>query len=228
MEEKLNMSIVGIIILFVGLIVTAAIGWMKVIEIKRDLKALQAEMEKGDAALHERVAMINEDLLDITDNMEGLDEEVAKLIVDQKLSSASIQAVAKRLNSVEFVTQKLAEVNKKETAKQTTRKAEEQSVEVTELHAEEPSDGMTYLGYYQLTAYEATGNACANGNMPTVGYTVACNSLALGTRIYIEGHGYYTVEDRGGMAGNVIDIYLGDVEACYAFGRQGANVYIVN
>lgn len=226
MEEKLNMSIVGIIIVFVGLIVTAAIGWMKVIEIRRDLKALQAEMEKGDAALHERVAMINEDLLDITDNMEGLDEEVAKLIVDQKLSSASIQAVAKRLSSVEFVTQKLAEANKKESAKQTAKNAEKSSVEVTELHAD--SDGMTYLGYYQLTAYEATGNACANGNMPTVGYTVACNSLALGTRIYIEGHGYYTVEDRGGMAGNVIDIYLGDPGACIQFGRQGANVYIVN
>lgn len=228
MEEKLNMSIVGIIIVFVGLIVTAAIGWLKVIEIRRDLKALQAEMEKGDAALHERVAMINEDLLDITDNMDGLDEEVAKLIVDQKLSRANVQALAKRLNSVEFVTDKMIKKMEEQEQKKKKTTSDRKSTEMTELHAAESPEGMTYLGYYQLTAYEATGNACANGNMPTVGYTVACNSLALGTRIYIEGHGYYTVEDRGGMGSNVIDIYLGDVGECYAFGRQGANVYLVN
>lgn len=89
-------------------------------------------------------------------------------------------------------------------------------------------EGMTYIGTYGLTAYEWTGNPCANGNMPTVGYTVACNSIPLGTRLYIEGYGYYVVEDRGGMGGGIIDIYLGDVGACIAFGRRSANVYIVN
>lgn len=87
---------------------------------------------------------------------------------------------------------------------------------------------MTYVGYYELTAYEETGYCCANGNYPTLGYTVACNSIPLGTRIYIEGYGEYTVEDRGGMGGNVVDIYLGDPYACKLFGRQGANIYIIN
>ena len=94
-----------------------------------------------------------------------------------------------------------------------------------EIVEEEPSSN--YLGYYTLTAYEWTGNPCANGNYPTEGYTVACNSLPLGTRIYIEGYGEYVVEDRGGMSDSVIDIYLGDYDTCIQFGVQGANVYIV-
>lgn len=85
----------------------------------------------------------------------------------------------------------------------------------------------TYLGVYELTAYAWTGNPCANGNYPSYGYTVACNSLALGTRIYIEGYGEYVVEDRGGMAGNVIDVYMGDYDTCIQFGRRTANVYLI-
>ena len=70
-----------------------------------------------------------------------------------------------------------------------------------------------YLGEYELTAYAWTGEPCADGNYPSCGYTVGCNSLSLGTRIYIEGYGEYVVEDRGGMADNVIDIYI------YIYGR---------
>ena len=88
--------------------------------------------------------------------------------------------------------------------------------------------GMTYVGYYELTAYEWTGNPCANGNYPTTGYTVACNTLPLGTTIYIEGYGTYVVEDTGGMGGGVVDIYMGDVNTCYEFGRQVANIYIID
>lgn len=95
------------------------------------------------------------------------------------------------------------------------------------VYASESPEGMTPLGNYQLTAYEWTGNPCANGNYPTEGYTVACNSLPLGTKIYIEGYGTYTVEDTGGMGNNVIDIYLGDAGECVQFGRQNAQVYIV-
>ena len=97
--------------------------------------------------------------------------------------------------------------------------------ELIDKDAERPK--RTLLGTYELTAYEWTGNSCSNGNYPTEGYTVACNSLALGTRIYIEGYGEYTVEDRGGMAGNVIDIYMGDYDSCIQFGRHTAEVYII-
>ena len=64
------------------------------------------------------------------------------------------------------------------------------------------------IGSYELTAYIATGNPCASGVYPTVEHTVACNSLPLGTRIYIEGYGEFVVEDTGGIADNVIDIFV--------------------
>jgi len=114
-----------------------------------------------------------------------------------------------------------------------TQPEESYSTWVDESQASDPApvtdeNGMTYVGYYELTAYEWTGNTCANGNYPTTGYTVACNSLPLGTTIYIEGYGTYVVEDTGGMGGGVVDIYMGDVDTCIQFGRQGANIYIVN
>lgn len=85
-----------------------------------------------------------------------------------------------------------------------------------------------YLGEFQITAYEETGNACANGNYPTVGYTIACNSLDFGTRVYIEGVGERVVEDRGGSHGdNWIDLYLGDVSACYEWGIQYCDVWLI-
>lgn len=84
-------------------------------------------------------------------------------------------------------------------------------------------------GHFVLTAYEWTGSPCANGRFPTVGYTVACNSIPLGTRVYVEGYGNYVVEDRGAEwhSSNWMDIYLGDVAACDQFGVREANVYII-
>ena len=93
---------------------------------------------------------------------------------------------------------------------------------------ESSSSNMTYLGNYMCTAYEWTGSPCANGNYPTEGYTVACNSLPFGTQIYIDGYGYYIVEDRGGGGDNWIDIYMGDESSCYDFGVRYLDIYLVN
>lgn len=100
----------------------------------------------------------------------------------------------------------------------------EKEVNEVELH-QEVKKKMTYIGDYELTAYAWTGNPCANGNYPTCGYTVACNSLPLGTKVYIEGYGDYIVEDRGGMPNNVIDVYMGDHNTCVQFGRRSAKIY---
>lgn len=89
------------------------------------------------------------------------------------------------------------------------------------------NEGMTFVGYYELTAYTHTGNPMANGQMPFVG-ACACNSLPLGTVVYIEGYGTFTVCDTGGMGGGVIDIFMDTYDECIQFGRQGGNVYIVN
>ena len=93
-----------------------------------------------------------------------------------------------------------------------------EEVNEAETAVQEPE--MEYLGTFEMTAYEWTGNPCANGNDPEVGYTVACNSLPLGTTVYIEGVGYRVVEDRGAEwhASNWMDLYLGDVASCYEWG----------
>ena len=84
------------------------------------------------------------------------------------------------------------------------------------------------LGVFRLTAYEWTGYPCFNGNYPTENYTVASNELPIGTKIYIEGYGYYTVEDTGGFPDGTIDIYLGDEDACWDFGVQHGHVYVLS
>lgn len=83
----------------------------------------------------------------------------------------------------------------------------------------------SYIGEFQLTAYEWTGNPMANGEYPYYG-ACASNKFALGTVLYIDGYGTFVVCDRGGMADNIIDIYLGDPEECDEFGRKfGVDVY---
>lgn len=87
----------------------------------------------------------------------------------------------------------------------------------------------TDMGEYELTAYIATGNCCADGRMPSVGYTVACNDKRLWHKtIEIEGYGVYYVHDTGGMTNNVIDIFTGSYDEAIHFGRRRAKVYIIN
>ena len=105
----------------------------------------------------------------------------------------------------------------------------EEVIEPEEIAEESPEEELEYLGTFEMTAYEWTGNPCANGNYPEVGYTVACNSLPLGTTVYIEGIGYRVVEDRGAdwHGSNWMDLYLGDVDSCYEWGVRSVDVYIV-
>ena len=87
-----------------------------------------------------------------------------------------------------------------------------------------------FVGLFQLTAYAWTGNRCANGRYPTKKYTVAAHKkdFPLGSRLYIEGYGVFTVEDRGGFKKGVIDIYLGDHNQCVQFGRKhNVKVYLL-
>lgn len=95
------------------------------------------------------------------------------------------------------------------------------------IEAEKPK--LEFWQNCQITAYEWDGTRCANGNYPSTNYTVACNSLPLGTKVYIEGIGYRTVEDRGATwhQYNWMDEYLGDVSACEQFGVQYHDVYLV-
>lgn len=106
-----------------------------------------------------------------------------------------------------------------------TEPSEDFAEEAEEVYVEDTNG--SYLGYYELTAYTHTGNCMANGEYPYVG-ACACNSLDLGTVVYIEGYGTYTVCDRGGMPDNVIDIFMDTYDECVEFGRRGADVYLAD
>ena len=100
----------------------------------------------------------------------------------------------------------------------------------SEFVGEDPHKDMTYLGDWRITAYAYTGSPCANGNYPTTGYTIACNSLPFGTEVYIDGVGFRTVEDRGPewLGGEWCDLYLGDYTSCVNWGSQVRGVWKVD
>ena len=96
-----------------------------------------------------------------------------------------------------------------------------------EPEPEEPE--RVYAGNYELTAYIATGNPCADGVYPQTGFTAASNDPKLWHKtIEVEGYGTYYVHDTGGMSSNVIDIFVGSYDEAVQFGRRSADVYIKN
>lgn len=87
-----------------------------------------------------------------------------------------------------------------------------------------------------LSAYTAAADECgksdgitASGKKVTAKRTLACpKSYAFGTKVYIEGMGEYTCEDRGGaIKGNKFDIYVETKSEAFAFGRRNMNVTVI-
>lgn len=93
-----------------------------------------------------------------------------------------------------------------------------------------------YLGTYSITGYTPKCAHCcgntrgitASGVEAIIGYTVAADkSIPFGTTLYIEGYGYYVVEDRGNFSSNVIDIAAPTHSSCYNLTNYGVHVYVV-
>lgn len=78
---------------------------------------------------------------------------------------------------------------------------------------------------FEITHYTHTGNNTASGVYPVAGRTVACNSLPFGTVVEINGH-EYVVEDRVGLGGNVIDIFVDTEHEAIQKGRYTTTVDI--
>lgn len=102
---------------------------------------------------------------------------------------------------------------------------------------------MTYVGEFKLTGYCACKKCCgkspsnpnygitAMGSKATEGITVAMDKrFPFGTKVYIEGLGVRTVEDRGGaIKGNRVDVFVSTHSGCFdAQYNRKANVYIIN
>lgn len=97
------------------------------------------------------------------------------------------------------------------------------------LSDQNPFESMTSMGTWRITAYAYTGSPCANGNYPTVGYTIAHNTLPFGTTVYISGVGFRTVEDRGPswLGSEWCDLYMGDTGSCVQWGDQRREVWVM-
>ena len=112
------------------------------------------------------------------------------------------------------------------------------SVKLTDIEAQIARlSKYEYAGSFKLTGYCNCSKCCghssgktASGTYPAEGRTVAASKqFPIGTRLYIEGLGEYVVEDRGGFASNVIDVYSNTHSGCYrAEYNRTAKVYVIN
>lgn len=92
-----------------------------------------------------------------------------------------------------------------------------------------------YLGRFKLTFYcpcvecsEGYDDNTSTGVQAQEGVTVAVDPTVIpyGTRLYIDGFGYFIAQDCGGaIKQNRIDIYVVDHDRCNALGVKYADVY---
>jgi 3D (Asp-Asp-Asp) domain-containing protein len=95
-----------------------------------------------------------------------------------------------------------------------------------------------YQSYCRITGYDLCMRCCgkapgssgygitASGTYAQAKRTVGMKGHPYGTRIYIEGLGYYIVEDTGYIGYNHVDVYCNNHSECYGVNGY-RNVYIV-
>ena len=98
------------------------------------------------------------------------------------------------------------------------------------LQDADPLADAEYLGSWLCTAYTHSGMPCADGSYPQAGYSVATNSLPLGTEIFVSGVGFRTVTDRGpsSMPSAWLDVFLDSYSECVTYGEQVHDVWLLN
>ena len=227
-KEKTGIIATAISLFMAILLVTLGFMFVKL----RDTQNRLAELEKGTS---ESFTAQQEQLNDLSTNVEGLWNGVGE--VNQSIDQVN-QDISEIKNVQHNTNQALSRLRKQ---KEELEKKLEEGLELKRQRIEQAraARNNTFFesvggyaqgladGVFELTAYAWTGNPCANGEYPVEGYSVASNYYPIGTRLYIEGVGERVVTDTGGMSSGVIDLYLGDEETCIQFGRQSANVYVI-
>ena len=151
------------------------------------------------------------------------------------LQSVYPEAITEPVSESSTEEEVIPDDNKNENTDYTETEVPEEQEEYTEdIPQENTSSNEEYLGTYTLTAYCGCetcngGNAgvTAMGVEPSEGWTVACNSLPLGTQISINGS-TYEVQDTGNMDDGTIDIFMNSHDEALNFGVQSADVYIIS
>ena len=103
-----------------------------------------------------------------------------------------------------------------------------QEIEETEAYIDELQLFMDKLNITEVeaTAYTHTGNQTYTGTWPSRG-TIAVDPsrIPLGTKVWVEGYGWSTAEDTGGLIkGDIIDLFHDTEKECWDWGRQKVTV----
>lgn len=227
-KEKAGIIISAISLFMAILLVTLGFMFVKL----RDTQKRLAELEKGTSesftAQQGQIDIMKVNIDDLHSSTDALSQDIYKLGHDlqetRSIQHNTNQALSRLRKQKEELEKKLEEglELRRQKIEQAMAARNNTFFESVGSYAQGLADGV-----FELTAYAWTGNTCANGEYPVEGYSVASNYYPIGTRLYIEGIGERVVTDTGGMSSGVIDLYLGDEETCIQFGRQSANVYVI-
>ncbi|MDO4478132.1 MAG: hypothetical protein Q4B73_03700 [Lachnospiraceae bacterium] len=202
---------------------------------KGEMEALIAETDQKIAAY---TANISAEEMEVSELQAEIDKQMG-IIANLEAKAAEEEEARRKAEEEAAKAEQLAkeaELNAQAQEKAEANKKEEDTTVDKDAgsKAESPTTSMTLLGNFRLTAYCDCAKCCgpwagghtASGTKPKAGRTVAMNDIPFGTRLYINGV-IYTVEDRGTPYGHV-DIFMDSHSACYVFGDQRADVFIVN
>lgn len=191
------------------------------------LREAQMRLTELERATSEKMTEHDEMLDSIQVDVEGLNSSTDALRQDVDKLGKDLQETKQVQSNTNRALTRLRK-QKEELEKRLEEELELRRQRLEQMQAKlGGSGGWSGVGGFLLTAYEWTGEPCANGNYPTVGYTCASNWFPIGTRLYIEGIGERVVEDTGGMSDNIVDIYMGDPETCILFGVQEAQITVI-
>jgi len=98
------------------------------------------------------------------------------------------------------------------------------SIEKTSAILQECNEFLQHLTVeeYEATAYTHTGNKTYTGTWPSRGQiAVDPSRIPLGSRVYVQGYGWATATDTGGLIkGDIIDLFHESEDECWEWGRQ--------
>ena len=167
-------------------------------------------------AVEHEIQMQKEQLDEINQQMTDMQTQVQELT--QELEAEKAEAERREL-----------EEQKAREEQQRRKEMEERQVATVSRGSSEHSGRVMQIEctYYTAAADEGSGTGItASGTYATAGRTVACNFFFLCTRVRIDGE-IFIVEDRGGMGGNVVDIFVNSKSEAFAKGRHSATMEVL-
>lgn len=217
-NKELNpFKVLGVIIIAVGIVFSVKFGLAK-----GNTRVLQDNIFDKKIVATEEIKNIN-----ITQNVpipKELQEKLAKEKKKEKEEKAKKKTEEKVL--------KVAKVTKTTTSRSSTKRKTITKNKTTE----KPKQDGKYITF-NVSFYCSCSKCCggysngitASGKYAKANHTIAApKGYSFGTKIYLEGMGTYTVEDRGGaIYGNRIDVYVNSHAQALKLGRKQIKGYVV-